>query len=92
MRIIHDDVLDALDYFAPGMKNHVAIISYEVISPDMSMLNFATTGQNGENYHFSLLFYDSMFTIKHARKIISATFARVEEFISPIKNRKAELR
>lgn len=77
-----------LELFAPGMAEHITPIKFEVVTPDMSLLAFRTTGQDGTEYYFALLQYDYLYSIKHATKVIGAQFAKVAEYVPPLTKQK----
>lgn len=87
-RVFSKGYLKNLEDFGEGLSQNVTVISYETLTPDMSLLCFRTTGQDGKEYYFAYLQFDFMYSIKHARKIIGISFSKVIEFISPREKQK----
>lgn len=85
---INHDFLQPLDLFGAGLSKHAMTIKYELLDPDLSILCFRTIGLDGNEYFFALLSYDHLYTIKHAKKLISKNFAKVIEFIAPLQKQK----
>lgn len=83
-----EEFVSTLDKFIPGISRHITVINYQVITPDMDVLCFRTWGQDGNPYYFALLSFDYMNSIKHGRKIIGKSFAKVIEFLPPVEKQK----
>lgn len=77
-----------LHLFAPGMINHITPIRYEMVTPDMSLLAFRTTGKDGNEYYFSLLEFDHVSSIRHIKKVIGKQFGKVIDFLPPTEKQK----
>lgn len=77
------ELIDAVEYFVPGMSKHVYVIKFERITPDLAMLCFTTRGTDETDYYWAILEYDYLDTIKYAKKVISGSFAKVQEFHAP---------
>ena len=86
-RFIADNYKEALDQYISGIAEHATFIKHEQITPDIAVTCFRTSAQ-GNQFYFCLLEYDYLHTIKYAKKVISASFAKVIEFIPPIENQK----
>lgn len=83
-----EEFLSVLDNFGDGLSAHITVIKYEVITPDMEILCFRTWGHDGNNHYFVLFSYDYLDSIKHARKLIGKSFAKVTEFLPPVEKQK----
>lgn len=80
--------LKKMDLFIKDLHKQAFIIKYELITPDMFLAAFRKTEKDGKENYYAFLEYDSMYSIKHARKVITKHFAPVQEFVSPLEKQK----
>lgn len=87
-QIFSENFLKKLDNFGVDLHKHATAIKYESVTPDLSVLCFITQGTDGNAYYFTFISYDFLFSIKHARKLVGKSFAKVIEFIPPTEKQK----